>query len=119
MHVHVAHHDYLIFLEGRAVIGLHDLRRSSPTFGMAATVDMDGDRTTALSIPPGVAHGFCHVTATMHIYGMSQTWTPADELGCRWDDPALHIAWPIADPIISERDAALPSLRDLAAVVDL
>ena len=47
---------------------------------------------------------------------------PSDEFGCRWDDPDLGFAWPIADPLLSLRDAAASDYGDLtravAAVLD-
>jgi dTDP-4-dehydrorhamnose 3,5-epimerase len=117
VHVHLAHHDYLVFIDGKAMVGLRDLRRDSVSYGITATIALSGENATALSIPPGVAHGFCHLTETLHVYAMSEEWTPADDLGCRWDDPALGIDWPLHDPVISDRDASLPSLRDLTATV--
>ena len=119
VHVHLRHSDYLVFLEGKAVVGLHDLRVESATHGLAVTVAMNGDDLAAISIPPGVAHGFCHITPTLHIYAMSEEWTPADELGCRWDDAELQIDWPLVNPIISDRDAALPSLSGLKRAISL
>jgi dTDP-4-dehydrorhamnose 3,5-epimerase len=119
VHVHLRHNDYLIFIEGRAVVGLRDLRRTSGTCGLAVTVEMSGDDLAAISIPPGVAHGFYHTTPTLHIYAMSEEWASADELGCRWDDPQLEIDWPARSPMISDRDAALPSLGELEASVSL
>ena len=32
--------------------------------------------------------------------------------GVRWDDPEIGIRWPLADPIMSARDRALPFVRD-------
>jgi dTDP-4-dehydrorhamnose 3,5-epimerase len=37
----------------------------------------------------------------------------ADELGVAWNDPALGIRWPIADPILSERDRRNPTLAEV------
>ena len=44
---------------------------------------------------------------------MSHEWDPEDELGCRWDDPALGISWPCEEPQISERDRTLGPLSEL------
>lgn len=113
VHVHVKHADYLILLHGRATIGLRDLRIGSPTESMTALVEMQGTRLHALTIPPGVAHGFYFHEPSAHLYAVSEYWDKLDELGCRWADPALEINWPDAEPLISRRDAALPSLREL------
>ena len=113
VHVHVKHADYLILLRGHATIGLRDLRRGSPTEGITALVEMKGLKLHALTIPPGVAHGFYFHEASTHLYAVSEYWDKRDELGCRWADPELEINWPDVAPLISERDAALPSLREL------
>jgi dTDP-4-dehydrorhamnose 3,5-epimerase len=53
----------------------------------------------------------------MQLYAVSEYWDTADELGCHWSDPGLGIAWPVTAPILSERDAALPPLKDLIDAV--
>jgi dTDP-4-dehydrorhamnose 3,5-epimerase len=113
VHVHLKHADYLILLRGRATIGLRDLRSGSPSESMTALVEMQGTKLHALIIPPGVAHGFYFHEPSAHLYAVSEYWDKRDELGCRWADPELEINWPDVAPFISERDAALPSLREL------
>jgi dTDP-4-dehydrorhamnose 3,5-epimerase len=115
VHVHPVHDDYLVVCSGRASVGLHDLRRGSPTHGAAGLVELDAREPRAITIPHGVAHGFWFHDPSTHIYAVSHVWSTADELGCRWDDPALGIAWPPGVPQLSPRDAGLPSL---AAVVE-
>jgi dTDP-4-dehydrorhamnose 3,5-epimerase len=112
VHFHLRHADYLIILRGRASVGLCDLRPDSPTAGRAALVEMRGDALSALTLPPGVAHGFYFHEPSLHAYAVSHYWDERDERGCRWDDDALGIRWPAAAPVLSERDAALPSLKD-------
>src|SRR5262249_39043 len=118
VHAHARHWDYLTVPFGRALVGLHDLRHGSPTAGLAALVELEGDAPSGLTIPPGVAHGFFFYRASLHVYAVSHEWDPADELGCRWDDPALGIDWPCVDPLLSARDAALGPLRELQASVN-
>lgn len=113
VHAHWRHADYLTVVAGRATIGLHDLREGSPTGGMGTAVELSADEPAALSIPTGVAHGFYFDEPSIHVYAVSHEWDPADELGCRWDDPDLDIAWPCTDPFISERDGALGPLAAL------
>ena len=113
VHLHLKHSDYLILLSGHATIGLRDLRRDSSTSGLTAQVELFGSDRRALTIPPGVAHGFYFHEPCTHIYGVSEFWDPQDELGCHWADPELEISWPNRAPVISARDAALPSLRTL------
>ena len=117
VHAHVRHLDYLTIIAGRATIGLHDLRDDSPTEGLGTTVEVNEDEPTAISIPTGVAHGFYFPESSLHVYAVSREWDPADELGCRWDDPALDIAWPCESPVVSTRDEELGSLNELRAAV--
>lgn len=77
-------------------------------------VELSGLRLHALTIPHGVAHGFFFHEPSLHVYSVSEYWDLADELGCRWDDPALGIPWPDDDPVISARDAELGSLAELS-----
>ena len=117
VHAHIRHADYLTLAVGRATIGLHDLRPDSPTEGLGTTVELDADEPSALVIPVGVAHGFYfHTERSVHVYAVSHEFDPADELGCRWDDPELDIAWPCTEPLVSSRDESLGSLRELCAV---
>lgn len=108
VHGHFRHSDYLVLLEGAAVIGLRDLREGSPSEGRVALVEMSGDDLQTLGIPPGVAHGFYFSRPSSMIYAVTHYWDTGDEIGCRWDDSELGIPWPVKSPQISSRDAALP-----------
>jgi dTDP-4-dehydrorhamnose 3,5-epimerase len=115
VHAHWRHADYLTVVAGKASIGLHDLREGSETEGLGALVELATDAPAALSIPPGVAHGFYFHEPSLHVYAVSHEWDPGDELGCRWDDPELGIDWPCSGPLISERDRELGPLSSLRA----
>jgi dTDP-4-dehydrorhamnose 3,5-epimerase len=117
-HVHVRHRDYLSIVSGRATVGLKDLRRGSPTEELAALVPMAAEAMEALVIPPGVAHGFLFHEPSLHVYAVSHAFDPADELGCRWDDPDLGLDWPSTPTLLSPRDEAAPSLRVLREILE-
>ena len=117
VHVHVRHDDYLLLLQGRASIGLRDLRASSPTRDQVALVELRGDRPAAIAIPHGVAHGFYFHEPSLHLYAVSDYWDPEDELACHWRDPELRIPWPIEKARLSERDATSPRLRGLMSTL--
>jgi dTDP-4-dehydrorhamnose 3,5-epimerase len=115
VHVHHKHKDYLVVLQGRITVGLHDARPRSPTYGQAAMFEMSGDRLSAMRVPTGVMHGFyCHEKA-LYIYGVDAYFDPNDELGCHWADPRLAIPWPCRDPLLSERDRNAGSLAEVEA----
>jgi dTDP-4-dehydrorhamnose 3,5-epimerase len=117
VHAHWRHADYLTVASGRAAIGLHDLREGSPTEGLATVVELAAADPHGLTIPAGVAHGFYFPEPSLHVYAVSHEWDPEDELGCRWDDPGLGIAWPCTEPRLSARDDELGPLSELRAVV--
>jgi dTDP-4-dehydrorhamnose 3,5-epimerase len=115
VHVHVHHTDILIVAAGTATIGLSDLREGSPTNGLGTAVRLEGHQPGAITIPPGVAHGFLFHEPTITIYGVSRYWDVDDELGCHWSDPGLGIEWPFHPTLLSQRDRDAGSLSDLLA----
>jgi dTDP-4-dehydrorhamnose 3,5-epimerase len=121
VHVHCRRWDYVIVLDGQATIGLKDVRREQPSFGRGMVIEVSGREPTVVTIPPGVAHGIFARTALRYLYGLSVAWNgDDDDLGCRYDDPALAIAWPGESPLVLPRDLELPDfatlLRRYAAV---
>jgi dTDP-4-dehydrorhamnose 3,5-epimerase len=118
VHVHLRHDDYLTVPAGRASIGLRDLRRGSPTEGLASVVELGAESPGALVIPHGVAHGFYFHEPSLHVYAVTEYWDPADELSCHWADPELGIPWPARTALVSERDAQSQSLQELLAQLE-
>jgi dTDP-4-dehydrorhamnose 3,5-epimerase len=91
-----------------------DTRRGSPTFGRWVAAELSADNRRMLYVPEGVAHGFQTLTDDAEVfYQISEFHHPESERGIRWDDPAVAIAWPLADVTVSPRDAAWPRLADL------
>jgi dTDP-4-dehydrorhamnose 3,5-epimerase len=117
VHVHLRHGDYLVVAAGSATVGLHDMRPSSPTEGVVATVEMSGNRPSGITIPPGVAHGFLFHEPSLHIYAVTHYFDPADELGCRWDDSDLAIPWPDTPRLVSKRDSSAGTFAELRTIV--
>jgi dTDP-4-dehydrorhamnose 3,5-epimerase len=114
VHVHVRHHDYLVPVVGRLLLGLSDLREGTPEFGRVRMIELDGDAPQLVVIPPGVGHGFCSVEPSVFAYGVSDYWDPEhDELGCRWNDPELGLSWPLDVPSLSPRDTTAGTRAEL------
>jgi dTDP-4-dehydrorhamnose 3,5-epimerase len=91
-----------------------DIRRGSPGFGRWVGFTLSGDNFRQLYIPPGFAHGFCVLSDRVHVeYKCTDFYDAADELAIAWNDPAIGIAWPIAEPLISPKDARAPRLADV------
>lgn len=88
-----------------------DLRPDSPSYRRWHAVELSAANRRALYVPEGFAQGFQTLAdETEVLYLMSQFYRPEAARGLRWDDPAFGIAWPIADPQLSERDRGLPLL---------
>lgn len=116
VHVHCRRWDYVIVLDGQATIGLKDIRCGQPSFGRSMAIEVSGREPTVVTIPPGVAHGIFARTALRYLYGLSVAWSgDDDDLGCRYDDPALAITWPAGAPLVLPRDLALPDFATLVS----
>jgi dTDP-4-dehydrorhamnose 3,5-epimerase len=91
-----------------------DVRRGSPTFGRWFGYNLSAENKRQFYLPPGFAHGFAVLseTALFH-YKCTEAYSPQDEIGFRWDDPQVGIAWPVDHPVLSARDSRAPLLRDL------
>jgi dTDP-4-dehydrorhamnose 3,5-epimerase len=89
-----------------------DVRVGSPTFGRWVAVTLTADNFKQCYIPGGFAHGFCVLSEVAEVeYKCTDLYEPATEIGIAWNDPALAIAWPVASPLLSERDRHHPTLE--------
>lgn len=101
-------------LQGEVFDVAVDIRRHSPTFGKCHTVVLSGENKQQFYVPPGFAHGFVVLSETaLFYYKCTQFYSPKNEHAIRWDDPAIGIPWPLSDPVLSERDAKAPLLKDI------
>ena len=90
-----------------------DIRAGSPTFGQWVGTELSAENFRQLYIPSGFAHGFCVLSEDAEVlYKASHVYSPAHEWGIVWNDPALQIAWPVAEPLLSDRDCRLGTLAD-------
>ncbi|MEK7704746.1 MAG: dTDP-4-dehydrorhamnose 3,5-epimerase [Myxococcota bacterium] len=88
-----------------------DIRRGSPTYGRWLGRELDETQPTMLFLPPGFAHGFCVLSDEADVvYRQSDYYVPELDRCLRWDDAEIGIAWPIAAPLLSPKDAAAPPL---------
>ncbi len=102
-------------VEGEVFDVAADIRRGSPTFGKWVGVVLSGENHRQLYIPEGFAHGFQVLSEyALFAYKCTDFYHPPGERGIRWDCPRLAIEWPLADPILSDKDAAYPTLADAA-----
>ena len=130
--------DNLSFSEGGVLRGLHyqlgrpqgklvyvvqgevydvavDIRYGSPTFGRCMGIVLSSENYRQIYIPEGFAHGFCVLSeSAVVLYKCTDYYVPKEERGVCWDDPSLNIAWPVPNPLLSEKDRTYPFLKDIA-----
>lgn len=96
---------------GRVLDVAVDIRRGSPTFGRWEAVELEGRSGRQVYVPVGFAHGYYVLSEVADVvYKCSAYYDAAKERGIAFDDPAIGIAWPDGERIVSERDRAQPRL---------
>jgi len=101
-------------LEGEVFDAAVDVRVGSPTFGKWTGTLLSSEDHRQLWIPPGFAHGFCVTSDTaLFAYKCTALYSVADEVGVVWNDPAIGIPWPVAEPQLSAKDKVQPRLADI------
>lgn len=101
-------------IEGEIYDVAVDLRPGYPTLGRWVGYTLSAESFRQIYVPPGFLHGYCVVSPTAQVeYKCTDFYDPTDEVGVVWNDPDLAIPWPVKQPILSPKDAALPRLRDV------
>ncbi len=91
-----------------------DIRPDSTTRGQWFGIELSDENRIQLYVPPGFAHGFATLSDVAEIaYKCTTAYKAEDDAGISWNDPDIGVQWPVDDPIISEKDAAAPQLRDI------
>jgi dTDP-4-dehydrorhamnose 3,5-epimerase len=100
-------------ISGKALDIAVDIRPNSPTFGKWESFLLDAELSNLVYIPEGFAHGFSVLEDCVFSYKCTNVYDKASESGLLWNDPELNIDWQVANPIVSEKDAILPTLATL------
>lgn len=99
---------------GAVVDVVVDLRVGSPMYGKWGQLKLSERNFLRIFIPKGFAHAYMTLSdETEFMYKVDAPYSPGDEGGIRWDDPDLNVNWPVAEPLLSDKDKHLPLLRDL------
>ncbi|WP_421982327.1 dTDP-4-dehydrorhamnose 3,5-epimerase [Roseibium sp.] len=88
-----------------------DIRRGSPTYGNWYGTELSFENGRQLLVPAGFLHGFMTLEPDSEIvYKCSDFYAPDCDGAVRWD--SCGIDWPLAgiEPVLSEKDAAAPTL---------
>ena len=91
-----------------------DIRAGSPTFGRWAAAILSAENKRHFWIPEGFAHGFAVLSdyATFS-YQCTALYDAKADAGVLWNDPAIGIDWPVAEPALSDKDMNAPFLADV------
>ena len=106
---------FVSVLEGEVFDVAVDIRRGSPHFGQWFGAMLTAENKRHMWIPEGFAHGFCVVSdyATFS-YQCTALYDAKADAGVLWNDPAIGIDWPIAEPNLSDKDIKAPLLEDIS-----
>ena len=106
-------------IRGRVFDVAVDIRKGSSTYGKWISAILTAENFRMLWVPVGFAHGFIALEDYSEVlYKTTDYYHPEWDAGIRWDDPGLAIQWPCAEfgikyPIVSDKDATLPYLKDI------
>jgi dTDP-4-dehydrorhamnose 3,5-epimerase len=94
-----------------------DIRAGSPTFGKWVGARLSDENFRQIFVPPGFAHGFCVLSEIAEVeYKCTDFYDKADEVGVAWD--SVGIDWPVKQPLLSAKDAALPRLDEFRKALE-
>ena len=89
-----------------------DLRKESPSFCRWLSVPLSHENRNILWIPKGFAHGFAVKSEeAVMSYKCIGKFSPETDSGICWNDPDLNIQWGEENPIVSEKDSKLMTLK--------
>lgn len=92
-----------------------DLRKSSPTYGLWAGVELTEDGHKQFWVPAGCAHGFVVLSESADfLYKTTDYYDPSSERSIAWNDPDIGIEWPAMslEPKLSVKDQAASMFKN-------
>lgn len=103
-------------IQGRVLDVAVDIRKGSPTFGQYVAVELTAQNKKQLLVPRGFAHGFIVLeNDTVFAYKVDNYYSPENDRGIAFSDPALHIDWQleVGQLNLSAKDQVQPLLQEL------
>jgi dTDP-4-dehydrorhamnose 3,5-epimerase len=91
-----------------------DIRVGSPTFGKYFGLNLSSANFKMFFVSKGFAHGYQVLSKTAKVqYKCTNVYHAEDEKGIVWNDKDVDVEWPINNPILSEKDKNLPTLKTI------
>ena len=101
---------------GWAFLVAVDIRKGSPTLGQWVGIEASAEDQRQVWAPAGFARGFCALSDVVVVhYKCTGLYNPRAEGGICWNDPEIGIAWPVEQPILSDKDARAQTLAEWLA----
>ncbi len=98
---------------GEAFLVAVDVRKGSPTLGQWVGATISADNKKQMWAPAGFARGFAVTSDFAEVqYMTTGQYNGSCESGILWNDPEIGIEWPVANPILSERDTNAQTLAE-------
>lgn len=94
-----------------------DIRKGSPTYGQWTAVELSAENKRQFFIPQGFGHAFLTLTDDVEfVYKCDNLYSKDCDRNIRWNDPDINMDWKSfgleGEPILSEKDAAAPLLKE-------
>lgn len=109
---------YVTCVKGSVFDVVVDIRTGSPTYGQWDSVLLDDVDRCTIYLSEGLAHGFLALQDDSTVmYLCSTPYSPQREHTIAPTDPDIGIEWPLPPDrlLLSDRDAAAPSLAEVRA----
>ena len=91
-----------------------DINPESPTFMQWISVELSEENKKQIFIPRGYGHAFITLADDTEIqYKADNYYSPEHDGAILWSDPDLCIKWGLENPVVSDKDAKAPLLKDI------
>jgi dTDP-4-dehydrorhamnose 3,5-epimerase len=94
-------------LHGALQLVVIDVKPDSRTYKKTEAFHLNDKNRKQVLLPPGCVNAHLCISETcIFNYKLSRQFTRQDQqLHIRWNDPEYKVYWPVANPILSQRDA--------------
>ena len=104
---------------GSAFLVAVAIRKGSPTLGKWFGLEVPAESRKQVWAPAGFARGFCALSDYADVqYKCTGTYNSRAESGIRWNDPAIGVEWPVANPVLSQKDRNAGTLAEWLATAE-
>ena len=92
-----------------------DIREGSASYGRWTAIELSEETGQQLWVPPGFLHGFVTLVDNTRVaYKVTDYYSKEHDGSVAYNDPDLGVDWGVDDPILSDKDAAAPRLKEVA-----